>query len=299
MSDGHGKKKALGRGLSALLEGSEQEPGGQKEYTPEYNTGSVNMIPVSQIEPNPFQPRTHFSEPELAELSISIREQGIIQPITLRKLKHDSYQVIAGERRLKASKMAGLTEVPAYIRLANDEQMLEMALVENIQREELNPLEIAISFQRLLEECKIRQEDLSQKVGKDRSTVSNYIRLLKLPAEIQVAVRDGLITMGHARAIINVEDEKIQLLMLQRILEQKLSVRKIEEMVRHSLNAGPKKKKTEPSSLPPRFEKVKSMLDARLQARVDVKLSRGGAGSIIIPFRSDEEFDRIISKLEE
>jgi ParB family chromosome partitioning protein len=296
MSDTHGKKKALGRGLSALLEGSLPD---NHDISPDYSPGGVSLIPTDQIEPNPFQPRTHFSEPELAELALSIQQQGIIQPLTVRKLKHDKYQIIAGERRLKASKLAGLTEVPAYVRLANDEQMLEMALVENIQREDLNPLEIAISFQRLLEECKIRQEDLSQKVGKDRSTVSNYIRLLKLPTEIQLAVRDGIITMGHARAIINVDDEQIQLLMLQKILEQKLSVRRIEEIVRQSITAGHKKKPESPAALPPRFEKIKAALNARLQTTVDFRLTRGGAGSIIIPFRSGEDFDRIIAKLDD
>ncbi len=296
MSDIQGKKKALGRGLSALLDNPETQS--SYEISSDYPAGSITHIPIAQIEPNPFQPRTHFSEPELAELAISIQQQGIIQPLTIRKLSHNKYQIIAGERRLKASKIAGLTEVPAYVRLANDEQMLEMALVENIQRAELNPLEIAISFQRLLEECKIKQEELSQKVGKDRSTVANYIRLLKLPGEIQLAVRDTLITMGHARAIINVNDEKSQLLILQRILEQKLSVRQVEEMVREQLFPKNVKPSPLPGKLPLHLEKAKSQLSARLQCPVEVKVNSKGKGSIVINFKSDEDFERILSKFE-
>ena len=297
MSDIHGKRKALGRGLGALLDRSAtDEP--QKEISGEYMTGYVTQIRVDQIEPNPFQPRTHFNELELSELSSSIKEHGIIQPLTIRKIGYDRYQLISGERRLKASIQAGLVEVPAYVRLANDEQMLEMALVENIQREDLNPLEISFSFKRLLEECKIRQEDLSQKVGKDRSTISNYIRLLKLPGEIQVAVRDNLISMGHARAILGLEDEKAQLVILQKILERKLSVRQVEDMVR---NAG-KVKVTAPSPagslLPAKFENARESLRAKLLSKVDCKVNNKGAGSIIISFNSDEDFDRIIAKLD-
>lgn len=295
MSDIHGKKKALGRGLSALLDDAETEAPRKdlpREYLPEYTT----PVRADQIEPNPFQPRTHFDENELRELAGSIREHGIIQPLTIRRVGHNKYQLISGERRLKASRLAGLTEVPAYIRLANDEQMLEMSLVENIQREDLNPLEIAVSFQRLLEECHIRQEELSQKVGKDRSTVANYIRLLKLPGEVQVAVRDNLISMGHARAIINVPDEKSQLLILKRILERKSSVREVEEMVR---NLGkPKLPAAHASSLPARYEKAKSLLHDKLLSKIDLKINRKGAGAIIISFDSAEDFDRIISKLD-
>jgi len=297
MSDTHGKRKVLGRGLGALLDGSASDLP-QKEISGEYMTGYVTQIPVDQIEPNPFQPRVHFNENELRELTLSIEEHGIIQPLTIRKIGHDKYQLISGERRLKASVLSGLTEVPAYIRLANDEQMLEMALVENTQREDLNPLEIAISFQRLLEECRIRQEDLSQKVGKDRSTISNYIRLLKLPGEIQVAVRDNLITMGHARAILGVDDEKTQLTILQKILERKLSVRQVEDMVR---NIGLGKGADHPSPvviLPAKFEKARTALHGKLQSKVEFKVNRKGAGSIIIAFKSDEDFDRIVAKLE-
>ena len=294
MSDIHGKKKALGRGLSALLENTENE-GSQKEITSEYAAELISQIPVSQIEPNPFQPRTHFEENELQELAGSIREHGIIQPLTIRRVSHNKYQLISGERRLKASKIAGLTQVPAYIRLANDEQMLEMALVENIQREDLNPLEIAISFQRLLEECRIRQEDLSQKVGKDRSTISNYIRLLKLPTEVQVAVRDNLITMGHARAILSIPDEQQQLLILKKILERKSSVREVEEMVR---NAGKSKPVKHTPELPARYSTARLNLHDKLHSKVDIKVNRKGVGTIVIEFRSVDDFDRIITKLD-
>jgi len=292
-----GKKKALGRGLSAILESPETDIT-SRDISGEYVVGAIAYVPVSQIEPNPFQPRTHFEESELAELTISIQEQGIIQPITIRKLGYDKYQVIAGERRLKASKLAGFTEIPAFIRIANDEQMLELALVENIQRQELNPLEIAISFQRLLEECQLKQEELSQKVGKDRSTVANYIRLLKLPTEIQIAIRNNKITMGHARALININDTKTQLIILHRILEKKLSVRQVEEIVRNLSAENPVSKKSESPVLPVKFERAKETLTGKLNTEVDLKLNSKGKGSIIITFKSDEDFDRIVSKLD-
>ena len=297
MSDTHGKRKVLGRGLSALLDHSATDVP-QKEISGEYMTGYVTQIHVDQIEPNPFQPRVHFNESDLRELTASIQEHGIIQPLTIRKIGHDKYQLISGERRLKASVLAGLIEVPAYLRLANDEQMLEMSLVENIQREDLNPLEIAISFQRLLEECKIRHEELSKKVGKDRSTISNYIRLLKLPDAVQVAVRDNLITMGHARAIVGMEDEKTQLVILQKILERKLSVRQVEDMIRNTGKAKITGSLSPITVLPARFEKAKTLLHGKLQSKIEFKVNRKGAGSIIITFKSDGDFDRIISKLD-
>ncbi|MDP1624088.1 MAG: ParB/RepB/Spo0J family partition protein [Bacteroidales bacterium] len=295
MSDMHGKKKALGRGLSALLDDADSE-NPQRDISGEYAAEYIIQIRPEQIEPNPFQPRSHFDEAELRELAGSILEHGIIQPLTIRRIGHNKYQLISGERRLKASKLAGLTQVPAYLRLANDEQMLEMSLVENIQREDLNPLEIAISFQRLLDECRIKQDDLSKKVGKDRSTISNYIRLLKLPTEIQVAVRDNLISMGHARAIINVPDEQSQLMILKKILEKKSSVRDVEEMVR---NLGkPKVGGSGSKTLPAKYEKAKSNLHNKLLSKIELKINKKGAGTIIIEFKSSEDFDRIISKLD-
>jgi ParB family transcriptional regulator, chromosome partitioning protein len=289
------KKKALGRGLSAILESPETDIT-SRDISGDYVVGAVSNIPIDQIDPNPFQPRTSFDETDLAELTLSIQTLGIIQPLTLRKAGYDKYQIIAGERRLKAARLAGLTEVPAYIRVANDEQMLEMALVENIHRSELNPLEIAISFQRLIEECNLNQEELSQKIGKDRSTVSNYIRLLKLPTEIQIAIRDLKITMGHARALISITDVNTQLLILHRILEKKLSVRQVEDIVRTFL-LEKKVRHREPELLPVRFEKIKEELDEKLGVSVGIRVNAKGNGSIIIPFNSDEEFDRIASKL--
>jgi ParB family transcriptional regulator, chromosome partitioning protein len=292
-----GKKKALGRGLSAILESPETDIT-SRDISGEYVVGAVANIRVDQIEPNPFQPRTYFDETELAELAISIRTQGIIQPITVRKMGYDHYQLIAGERRLKAAKVAGFREIPAYIRIANDEQMLEMALVENIHRLELNPLEIAFSFQRLIDECNIRQEDLSQKVGKDRSTISNYIRLLRLPVEIQAAIRDSRLSMGHARALITIPEENTQLSLFYRILEKKLSVRQVEEAVRNLSREIPVRKTTVRPALPPKYERARASLDARLNASIELKVTNKGKGAIIIPFNSNEDFDRILSKLE-
>jgi ParB family chromosome partitioning protein len=292
-----GKKKALGRGLSALLDGGPSEIAGN-EYTAMPVPHMVSSILLDHIETNPFQPRSAFDEKEMSELAISIQEQGIIQPVTVRKTGPEKYQLITGERRCRAAKIAGLTEIPAFIRLANDEQMLEMSIVENIQRQDLNPLEIALSFQRLIEECRIRQDELSQKVGKDRSTVSNYIRLLKLPVEIQVALRDGIISMGHARALITMEDEKQQLQVLQRILEKKLSVRQVEDHVRTLLQPSkPASTKIE-RELPYHYQKARTSLSSRLESEIEIKFKRKGKGSILINFNSEEEFDKLISKLE-
>ncbi|MCX6280664.1 MAG: ParB/RepB/Spo0J family partition protein [Bacteroidetes bacterium] len=291
-----GKKKALGRGLSALLEGGASELAGE-ELPAIPVSHVVSAIQLDQLETNPFQPRSQFEEKELAELAVSIQEQGIIQPVTVRKVGPDRYQLITGERRCRAAKMAGLREIPAFIRLANDEQMLEMAIVENIQRMDLNPLELALSFQRLIEECRIRQEDLGQKVGKDRSTVSNYIRLLKLPVEIQVAVRDGIISMGHARTLITVEDEQTQLQVLQKILEKKLSVRQVEDLVRSLLKPIKPASPTGPKLLPYHYQRAKEHISNRFQQEIEIRLKRKGKGSILIHFNSEEEFDRLLSKM--
>jgi ParB family chromosome partitioning protein len=291
-----GRKKALGRGLSALLEGSTSELTGE-ELPAIPASHMVSAIPLDQLETNPFQPRSQFEEKELSELAVSIQEQGIIQPVTVRKIGPDRYQLITGERRCRAARIAGLTEMPAFIRLANDEQMLEMAIVENIQRTDLNPLEVALSFQRLIEECRIRQEDLGQKIGKDRSTISNYIRLLRLPAEIQVAVRDGIISMGHARAIISVEDEKQQLQLLQKILEKKLSVRQVEDLVRELLKPAKPTSPAGPKLLPSQYEQAKDAISGKLQSVVEIRLQRRGKGSILIHFNSEEEFYKLISKM--
>jgi len=291
-----GKKKALGRGLSALLEGSVSELAGEELPAIPASHG-VSTIPLNQLETNPFQPRSNFEEKELAELAVSIQEQGIIQPVTVRKIGQEKYQLISGERRCRAARIAGLTEIPAFIRLANDEQMLEMSIVENIQRADLNPLEVALSFQRLIEECRIRQEDLGQKIGKDRSTVSNYIRLLRLPVEIQVAVRDGIISMGHARALITIEDEKQQLQLLQKILERKLSVRQVEDLVRELLKPVRPSVPAGPKLLPSEYQHARENLSSRLQSEVEIKLGHKGKGSILIHFNSEEEFHKLLSKM--
>jgi len=291
-----GKKKALGRGLSALLEGSASDQAGE-ELPALQVSHTVSSIPLDLLDSNPFQPRSQFEEKELSELAVSIQEQGIIQPVTVRKVGPEKYQLITGERRCRAARIAGLKEIPAYIRLANDEQMLEMAIVENIQRMELNPLEVALSFQRLIEECRIKQEDLGQKVGKDRSTVSNYIRLLKLPVEIQVAVRDGIISMGHARALITLDDEKQQLQVLQKILEKKLSVRQVEDYVRDLLKPIKPSTPTGPKLLPSNYQQAKDKLSSKLLTEVDIHLKRMGKGSILIHFNSEEEFGKLLSKM--
>jgi len=292
-----GKKKALGRGLSALLEGSELEEA-PREVQINQLVGSVAMITIDDIESNPYQPRTDFDRAELADLAMSIQHQGIIQPVTIRKLGPDRFQLIAGERRLKAARVAGLTEVPAYIRVANDEQMLEMALVENIQREDLNPIEVAICFQRLMEECQIRQEELSQRVGKDRSTISNYVRLLKLPAEIQIAIREKKITMGHARALITLEEAPAQLRIFKQILSKNLSVREVEALSRAAHTSPSAQGKQTREELPPRYSELQERLKSRLNTRVRLQVNRKGAGTITIPFQSEEDLKRIFDQLE-
>ncbi|MFH1161220.1 MAG: ParB/RepB/Spo0J family partition protein [bacterium] len=292
-----GKKKALGRGLSALLEGSELEEA-PKEVRGNQLVGSIALIPIEYIEANPYQPRSDFDRAELADLAMSIQHQGIIQPVTLRKLNTDRFQLISGERRLKAAKVAGLTEIPAYIRVANDEQMLEMALVENLQREDLNPIDIGIGFQRLLVECQIRQDELSQRIGKDRSTISNYIRLLKLPAEIQLAIREKKISMGHARALITLEDAQMQIQVLKRILAKSLSVRQVEELMRNLSSPVPPGKKKQGETLPEKYEQIRNRLNTRLQTEVDLNVNRKGTGNIIIPFRSEDELTQLLERLE-
>lgn len=294
------KKKALGRGLSALLENPETDITTKNDMSGKYVVGAVSEIAIDKIETNPFQPRDKFEEEALQELSESIKEHGIIQPVTVRKLGYDKYQLISGERRFRASILAGLTEIPAYIRIADDKQMLEMALVENIQRQNLNALEVAISFQRLIDECKLTQETLSASVGKNRSTVSNYLRLLKLPEEIQTGLRDNTISMGHARALINIENKRDQILLYNRIVSEGLSVRKTEELARHiseTIFVAPPVKSPKPN-LPDEFNQVKEKLKLFFGNDVDIKRNKLGKGKLSIEFNSDEDFQRIISLLE-
>ncbi len=289
------KKQALGRGLSALLALPENDEVNNIESASTV-VGAIASIPISQIEANPFQPRTDFEVNALNELAESIKQQGIIQPVTVRKTGHDKYQLISGERRFRASKIAGLEEIPAYIRIATDSQMLEMALVENIQRENLNSIEVALSYQALIEECKLTQEQLSEKVGKNRSTITNYLRLLKLPAEVQLDIRDDKISMGHARALISVENTDKQIFLVRLIVEKDLSVREVEKMVRE-INQPPVKAKKSVKSLPQVYENSKKQLTHFFNTDVDIKRSKGGKGSIVITFTSDREFERITSAI--
>lgn len=290
------KKRALGRGLNAILQSPDTDIT-SKDISGEFVAGAIAEISISQIDANPFQPRDRFEAEALQELADSIAEQGIIQPVSVRKLGYDRYQLISGERRLKAASIAGLERIPAYIRVANDQQMLEMALVENIQRQDLNPLAIAISFQRLMEECKLTQEQLSDRVSKNRSTVANYIRLLKLPAEIQVALRDNKITMGHARALITISDPEKQLSILRKILSDELSVRQVEEMVRKAGQEPIPKHRPTPVELPEKLINLKSKLRRQLESPVEVKVDNKGKGRIVIEFRNEDDMDRIASLL--
>jgi ParB family chromosome partitioning protein len=260
--------------------------------------GSVNEIKIAEIEINPFQPRTDFDEQALAELADSIKLQGLIQPITVRRVNAHSYQLISGERRLRASKLAGLTTIPAYIRTANDQQMLEMALIENIQRENLNAIEVALSFQRMIDECRLKQEELGDRVSKNRSTVTNYLRLLKLPPVIQASIRDGKISMGHARALIAVEDADKQLYIHQHIIQQGLSVRKVEEMVRDLQSMRVKKEGKQPEPMSFQLQKIQDDLASKFSTKVKLNLTGTGKGSIEIPFLSEDDLSRILEMLD-
>jgi len=292
------KKSALGKGLSAILESPETDIT-SSDISGNYVVGAIANISLDKIEANPFQPRNTFEKHSLNELAASIVEQGIIQPVTVRKMGYDKYQLISGERRFRAAKLAGLEFVPTFIRVANDQQMLEMALIENIHREDLNSMDIAISYQRLIEECHITQEILSERIGKDRTTIANYIRLLKLPPDIQVAIKDEKISMGHARAIINIDNVDVQLQILQAIVSKNLSVRDVERIVKE-LNgqAMPKAKTTKSPALPQKHFSIKNELSEQFGIKVDIRRNTKGKGSIVIPFSSEKEFDRIVSLLE-
>lgn len=300
------KKKALGRGLSALLSDTPEEEKLEVDVTspalatPVTVSENLNEISLEEIETNPFQPRMHFDEVALLELAESIKIHGIIQPITVRKLASHQYQLISGERRFQASKLAGLKTIPAYIRSADDQQMLEMALIENIQRENLNPIEVALSYQRLISECNLKQEELGDRVGKNRSTVTNYLRLLKLPPDIQIAVRDNKLSMGHARAIINVDNPEAQLYIFKKILAEELSVRKVEELAREMMASTKEKSqpaaKQEVSTQSKEINNLQSQLSSHFGTKVSVK-SDGSKGEIKIPFLSVEDLNRILEIL--
>ena len=289
------KRNALGRGLGALMDDADNR----------HNYGSsINEIPLENIEANPFQPRSKFDEAALNELAASIEKIGIIQPITLRKVADDKFQIIAGERRFRASRIAGLTTIPSYVRTAEDEGMLEMALVENIQREDLDAIEVALSYQRLMEECQLTQETLSERVGKKRSTISNYLRLLKLPTVIQKGIIDKTISMGHARALVNIPDPEDQLIIYDRILEEELSVRKVEELVR-TLDYSTEKKENrlqndreQKEKYPVEYGELKDHLSKFFQTKVDFSLNNKGKGKIVIPFGSPKDLERIMGILD-
>lgn len=286
----------LGRGLGALLQDSDSV-NRQSKPSPYESISTMTEISVHHIETNPFQPRTRFDEDALHELAESIKIQGIIQPITVRQLGKDQYQLISGERRLQASKLIGLTHIPAYVRTANDQQMLEMALIENIQRENLNSIEIALSYQRLITECSLKQEELGERVGKNRTTVNNYIRLLKLPPVIQAALRDNKISMGHARAIINIDDPRVQTRLFNKIVDEDWSVRKVEEAVRNLAN--PTDDTPERRSTPYKQE-IRSLqfkLSSMFGTKVSIKSDDKHKGEIKIPFTTQEELNRILNVL--
>lgn len=292
MSSSSKKQPALGRGLGALLQNSETDITSVNGAT----AGSIAMLPISSIETNPFNPRVHFEKDALEELSKSIQIHGIVQPLTVRKLGRDNYQLISGERRFRAAQLAGLQEVPAYIRIANDQTMLEMALVENIQRENLNAIEVALSYERLLEECNLTQEQLSEKVAKSRSNIANHIRLLKLPAEIQVGVRDNLISMGHARALLALSSPEEQIVRFNQIIDENLSVRAVENLVKKE-PAIPKNPIGKTVNLNASQKVFKEFLGNRLSAKISIQKSDNGSGKLSVHFNSESDLNRIIELL--
>ncbi len=294
------KKQALGRGLSALLNDSSSDITSANDKNAEKIVGSIIEIEMDLIDVNPFQPRTYFNEEALQELASSIKELGVIQPITIRKLEGNKFQLVSGERRFRASKLIGNTTIPAYIRIANDQEMLEMALVENIQRKDLDPIEVALSYQRLIEEIDLTQEEMSQRVGKKRSTISNYLRLLKLDPIIQTGMRDGFLSMGHGRALINVENAEEQLGIYEKIIKQKLSVRETELLVKN-LKEGPSiatKKTLETIETPKFISNGAKTFSEYFGHKIDIKLAGKDKGKIIIPFHSEEDFNRLKKLLE-
>lgn len=295
------KKNVLGRGLGALIADAAEEP-----MMREVVVSAIQELNLADIRPNPFQPRTEFDEEALNELAASIKSIGIVQPITVRAVEDGKYEIVAGERRFRASRIAGLTTIPAYIRKTEDESLLELALIENIQREDLNAIEVAISYQRLIDECKLTQDGLSERVGKKRATIANYLRLLRLPAQIQLAVRDKKISMGHARAILGVDDPDTQLMIFEQILKYDFSVRKVEEIVRELVNP-----KMEEPLLPQETEEkpkktneigdyieLQQHLSRRFNTKVELKRNEHGKGKIVIGFKSDAELEKIIEMLD-
>ncbi len=293
------KKQALGRGLSALLKDPENDIKSADDKNADKVVGNIIELDLKSIEVNPFQPRTSFNDETLQELATSIKEIGVIQPITVRKLDFDKYQLVSGERRFRASKLIGLKTIPAYIRIADDQESLTMALVENIQRQDLDPIEISLSYQRLIDEIKLTQEQLSDRVGKKRSTIANYLRLLKLDPIVQTGIRDGFISMGHGRALINIEDKEQQLDIYEKIIGDSLSVRNTEKLVR-SLSNKEEKPDTEKKEIKAPQYILKGVKDFSeyFGAKIDIKVSSNGQGKLIIPFSSEEDFKRLKKLIE-
>ena len=289
-----GKKPALGRGLSALLQDPENDIQSASDKNADQVVGNVIELAIEQIEVNSFQPRTQFNEESLKELAGSIQELGIIQPITVRKTAFNAFQLVSGERRFRAAKMIGLATIPAYVRIANDQESLEMALVENIQRQDLDPIEIGLSYQRLIDEISLTQEQLSQRVGKKRSTIANYMRLLKLDPIVQTGIRDGFLSMGHGRALINVDNRENQLDLYQKIIKGDLSVRKTEALVKDLKNPPTEK---EVVHTPPYLEEGKADFGQFFSVEVNISFNKDGKGVIHIPFDSQQEFSRIKKRL--
>jgi len=289
------KKGGLGRGLSALLENAETDIT-SKDVRP---AGGISQVPISQIEANPFQPRSEFDAALLEELAASIRVHGVIQPITVRKLGYDKYQLISGERRTRASILAGLEKIPAFIRVANDQDMLEMALIENIQRADLNAIEVAISYKRLLDECSLKQEELADRVGKDRTTVNNYLRLLRLPDEIQASIREGKLSMGHARAMINMDDVAEQIDLFRKVIDENLSVRATESLVKagKELHKQGDKPAARGTDWDPEADRIMNEIHRRLGVPVHMNTARKGSGKIVISYKNAEELQRILDKI--
>jgi len=290
------KKQALGRGLSALLQDPKKDTQTPVSSSGSPEVGTIIELELSLIEVNPFQPRTQFKEEAIRELAASIQELGVIQPITVRKTKDDTFQLVSGERRFRASKLLELKTIPAYIRVANDQEALEMALVENIQRQDLDPIEIALSYQRLIDDVQLTQEQMSQRVGKKRSTIANYLRLLKLDPLVQTGMRDGFISMGHGRAIVNISSHADQIAIYKEIISKKLSVRATETLVQN-YNSPKTVKTTKPNELPDYIKNGAKKIATYFGHKIDVKMDKKGAGKILIPFHSKEDYDRILKLL--